>query len=110
MPLLLFRRKHTCAGIFAEAREYRLGPHERWGHHELIAENKAVEVEVVAVDLPAPRLTCRRIAEDTDPIKPLAVFLGLARDLQRVFVQSHDVARAAVSRLTHAFPQQGECG
>ncbi len=110
MPLLLLRGEHARAGIFAEAREHRFRPHEGRRHHKLIAENEAVEVEVVAVDLPAPRLIRRRIAEDADPVEPLAVFLGLAGDLQRVLVQPHDVARAAVARLAHAFPQQGKCG
>ena len=64
----------------------------------------------MAVDLPAPRLIRRRIAEDADPIEPLAVFLGLAGDLQRVLVEPHDVASATVSRIAHAFAQQGQCG
>src|ERR1700686_1590277 len=62
------------------------------------------------VDLPSPGLVWRRRAEDADPIKPFAVLLGLAGDLEGVLVEPHYVARGLVSRGAHALAQQGKRG
>ena len=65
---------------------------------------------MVAVELKAPRLVRRRRAEDTDPIEPLAVFLRLAGDFERVFVKPHDIARKLVAGCAEAFAHQAERG
>src|SRR6185312_13899066 len=106
--LLLLDLEHARAGVFAGARQHRLRTHEAGGEHELVAENEAVEVEVMAVDLPAPWLRRRWRAEDAHPIEPLAVLLGPARHLEHVLVEPHDVARRAIARRAHGLAHQRE--
>src|SRR5439155_22745217 len=75
---------------------------------DLIAEDEAIDDEVVSVDLPAPRPVERRYSHHAEPVEPLAV-LGLApRDRQDEVVEPHDVARRPESVRAQALPQQGE--
>src|SRR5690242_5010797 len=48
------------------------------------------------VDLPAPRLARRWLAENTDPIKILSEFLGKTGQFGKMFVKPHRVARGYV--------------
>ena len=54
--LLLLGGKHAQSLVFPEPRQHRLGAHEGRRQHQLVAEHEAVDDEVVAIDLPSPRL------------------------------------------------------
>src|SRR5262249_45196838 len=73
-------------------------------------QHKAVDVEVMPVDLPAPRVAWRGGAKRADPIKPFSVFVGLAGDLKGVLIEPHDIAGARVPRRAHGFAQKTERG
>src|SRR5580704_3370495 len=77
IALLLLCREDAGSLVFAKACEHRLRAHEVGCQHKLIAEHEAIEVEVMTVDLPAPRLVRGRLAEEADPVEPFAVFLRL---------------------------------
>ena len=72
----------------------RLGADEGRRHHDLIAQDEVVDDDVMAVELPAPRLGGRGRAHHGDVVEPLAVVLEVVvvQLAQRV-VQLHDVAR-----------------
>ena len=89
---MLLRIEYSRAGELASLREHGLGSHEGWRDDDLVAEHEAVQVQVVAVDLPAPRLALGRRAEDADPVQPLAILLPPLGDLADRVVQPHDVA------------------
>src|SRR5262249_40435546 len=110
VALLLLGSKHARPLVLAEPRQHGLGAHESWRHHQLIAEHETIDNEVMAVDLPAPRIAWRGVSKDAEPIEPLPVFFGLAGDLESVLVELHDVAGASVSRCAHAFAHQAERG
>jgi hypothetical protein len=80
--------------------EHRLRTHEVGREDELIAEYEAIDIEVVAVDLPTPRLARRGRAEGADPIEPLAVFLGLSGDLEGMAVElrRYSICRSPMGR------------
>ena len=67
------------AGVGPDVTQARLGAEERGRHHDLVAEDEAVQVEVVAVELPAPRLVVRRRPEEAEEVGPLAVLVAAAR-------------------------------
>src|SRR5215469_5685244 len=102
--LFLLGSEDARSGVLARARENWLGAHETGRQNELIAEGEAVDIQMMAVDLPAPGLLWRRRPEDADPIEPLAVFLSLAGNLEDVLVEPHDVSRGAIPRDAHRFP------
>src|SRR6516164_5168655 len=54
--LLLLGGEDARSRVFARAREHWFGTHEAGRQNELITEHEAVDVEMVAVDLPAPGL------------------------------------------------------
>src|SRR6516165_1410148 len=102
--LFLLGGENARSGVLARARENWLGAHEAGCQNELIAEDEAVDIQMMAVDLPSPGLLWRRRPEDADPIEPLAVFLSLAGNLEDVLVEPHDVSRGAIPRDAHRFP------
>ena len=103
VALLLLCGEDAGPLVLAKAREYRLGAHEDRRLYELVAEHEAIDVEVMAVNLPAPRLLRRWRAEDAEPIEPLAVFLRLAGDFEGMLVEAHDVAGGLVPARAHRF-------
>src|SRR6516164_629542 len=106
--LLLLGGENARSHVFARARKHWFGAHETGRQNELIAEDEAVDIQMMAVDLPSPGLLWRRRPEDADPIEPLAVFLSLAGNLEDVLVEAHDVAGSAIPRGAHGFLQQSE--
>src|SRR6266850_530810 len=107
-PLPLLGLEDARAGLWALVRRDGLGAHEHRGHHDLIAEDEAVDDEVVSVDLPAPRPVERRDAHHAEPVEPLAVLGLAARDRQDEVVEPHDVARRLESVRAQALPPHGE--
>src|SRR6516162_8011691 len=81
VALLLLCGEDACTGVSAKARKHRLRAHEVGRQDELIAQHEAIDIEMMAVNLPAPGLVRGGHAKDADPIEPLAVFLGLPGDL-----------------------------
>ena len=67
--------------------------HERRRHHQLVADDDAVLVQVMAVDLPAPRLIDGRLTEDREEVGPLAEAVVLTRKLCDQLVDGHDASR-----------------
>ncbi len=94
-PFVLLGLEHAGACVDAGFGDDRFRAHEHWRDDHLVADDKAVDDEVVAVDLPAPRLVLRRLAEDADEVDPLAVLRPAAGDLADGVVEAHDVARGA---------------
>src|SRR5690606_3433767 len=82
------------------------GPHERRRHHDLIAEHEIVDHEMMAVDLPPPRLARRRLAENGEPIKMLAVLVEVLDELGEMVIEAHDVARHLVALRAEARREQ----
>src|SRR5262245_35909719 len=110
MALLLLGGKDTGPLVFAEPRQHRFRAHEDGCHDQLVAEHEAINVEVMTVDLPAPRLAGRWGAKKAEPVEPFPVFLGLAGDLKGVSIEPHDVAGALVSRCAHGLTHEPERG
>src|SRR5207302_1889314 len=81
-------------GVLAAGRQRRLRTGKHWCHHQLIAEHEAVQVQVMAVELPAPRSVQRWSAEETDPVQPFTVLVGLVGQLLDRFVELHHIARS----------------
>src|SRR5262249_26614663 len=54
--LLFLGSEDAGSDVFARTREYWLGAHEAGRQNELIAEHEAVDIQMMAVDLPAPGL------------------------------------------------------
>jgi hypothetical protein len=54
-PWPLLGLEHSRTGELALGGRDGLGAHEHRRHHDLIAENEAVDDQMMAVDLPAPR-------------------------------------------------------
>ena len=71
-PESLLRVEQRDAGERSEPDPARLGAHERGRHHDPAVEHHRVDAQVVAVDLPSPRLVAARCAEDRDEVRPLA--------------------------------------
>ena len=70
----------------------RFGAHEGRGEHQLVANDGAVEAQVVAVDLPGPGPLLAGFSEEGQEVQPLRVFIRPARHLTEQPVQPHDVA------------------
>ena len=85
---------------------HRLRAHEQRRHDDLVAQDEAVDDQVVAVDLPAPGLIGRRRAEEAQPVEPLAVLLVAAGDLADQLVEPHDVARRVEAVRAEARAQE----
>ena len=94
--------------MLAAVRRHGLRSEEHGRHHELIAENDAVDDQVVPVDLPAPGGRSRRRAHHAEPVEPLAVFLPSAGDLADEVVQLHDVAHGREATLAQTRGQERE--
>ena len=79
--------------IRARRGQDRFRPREVRGHDHLVAEDEVVDDGVMAVELPAPRLGGRGLAQHRDEVQPFAQKLMIVRELGQRFVQAHDVAR-----------------
>jgi len=77
-PLVLFGLQHTRSAVDARLRDNRLGTYEQRCDHDLIADDEAVDNQVVPIDLPAPRFVLRWLTEQTDELDPLAARGGAA--------------------------------
>src|SRR4029079_14584065 len=64
--------EHTDAGVLAGRGVCWLRAHEYRRHDDLVADDQAVDDQVMSVDLPAPGLGRGRRAKDADPVRPLA--------------------------------------
>src|SRR5271156_3857550 len=49
-----------------------LGPEEAWREHHLPADDKTIEAQVMAEELPSPRFGFRRLTEQAKDIGPFA--------------------------------------
>ena len=84
----------------------RLGAEEAWREHHLPADDKAIEAEMVAEKLPAPRLGFRWDAEQTKCIGPFAEHRRPADEIAEEAIEPHDaagdvIAFAAQARAHH---------
>ena len=97
-PERLLGVEQRSAGERAVAHPPGLGAHERRRHHDSPVEHDGVHAQVVAVDLPAPRLVAARFPEDRHEVRPLAERLVVTGQLGQQFVQPHD--RAGLAEAT----------
>src|SRR5207248_4339652 len=81
--------------VDARFRDHRFGTHEHRRDHDLIADDEAIDDQVVTIDLPSPGLLLRWLTEQTDEVDPLAVLGPTAGDFSNSVVEPHDVARRA---------------
>jgi hypothetical protein len=90
---VLFILHYDGALVLAGVGARRLGAEERRRHDDLIAEHEIVDDEMMAVELPAPRLGRRRRAHHCDPVQPLVVLDEVVVvELAERAIQLHDVA------------------
>ena len=108
-PLVLLGLQDARALVDARLGHDRLGAHEHGRDDDLIAEDEAVDDQVVAVDLPAPGLGLRWLPEHADEVHPLAVLGPAAGDLADRVVQPHDVARGAEAARAERLLDQAQC-
>jgi hypothetical protein len=102
----LLRCEHHRSGEWPFVDVARLGAHERGGEHHLVADDGAVEAEVVAVDLPRPRLAAGRVAEDRHEVGPLTELIWAVGHVSQELVETHDVARLGEPPVRQRCPQQ----
>src|SRR5690242_866867 len=76
--------------------------------HDLIAQHKAIHVEMMPVNLPAPRHGIGRNAENADEIIPFAVLFRPARQFEQVVAEFHDVASRLVAAFAQTFAKQSQ--
>jgi hypothetical protein len=107
-PLAFLRAEHPDPGVLSAVRVTGLRPEEGRRHHELIAEDEAVDDQVVAVDLPAPRIRGGGRAHDAEPVEPLPVLFPAARHLADEVVEPHDVAHGREAAVAQARGKKGE--
>ena len=86
--LLGVEQRHP--GERSEADPARFGAHEGRRHDDPPVEHHGVDAEVVAVDLPSPRLARLRRAEDRHEVRPFAERLVVAGELGEQLVDAHD--------------------
>ena len=110
-PFGLLRLQDRRAGVLARGRDHRLGAEETRRHHDLVAEHEVVDDQVMAVDLPAPRLGGRWRPHHGDVIEPLAIRLEIVvvQFAQRV-IELHDVAAQRQPAGAERGAQQAEGG
>ena len=95
-PEALLRVEQRDAGVRSGADPTRLGAHERRRRHDPTVDHHRVDAQVVAVDLPTPRLAVARMTEDRHEVRPFAERLVVARELGEELVEPHDRARLVV--------------
>ena len=105
MALLFFGRKDARSLVLSKPRQHRLRPHEGGRHHQLVAQQEAIDVAVVPVELPAPWLVRGGLAEYADPIVELAEFLGQLGEFGQMLIESHGVAGSLIRARTDARAQ-----
>src|SRR5947199_7780381 len=96
----------TQSSIGAAVGDSRLGAPERWRHDDLVLEDKVVQVEVVAVNLPTPRLVHRGRAKDAEKVKPFPKKLPVAGNFPQHLIELHDFARGLETQHAQAHPDQ----
>ena len=102
--------EHSNSGETTGSTFARLGTHEGRGHRQLVADDGAIDRQMVPVELESPRRVRRRHTEEGHEIWPFAVIIRPAGHLSEQVVESHDVAslRIATSRQRDA-EQVEEC-
>jgi len=80
----------------------RLGAEEARREHHLAADHKAIEAEMMAEKLPAPRLGFRRAAEQTKRIGPFAQHRRPADEIAEEAIEPHDTARDVIALAAQA--------
>src|SRR3989441_3250179 len=93
-------------GVGAAVSDGRLRAPERRRHHDLVLAHEVVQVEVVAVKLPTPRLVHRGRAKEAEEIEPFPKKLPVAGNFPKHLVELHDVARGVESPYAQARPEQ----
>ena len=83
----------------------RLGAPERRRQHHLRAQHEAIEHQVMAEELPAPRFARRRLAEQAEDVAPFAHHRRPVHDVAEKAVELHHVARQLVAVRAHAHAQ-----
>src|SRR6266581_2892900 len=102
----LLRVEFTQSGVGAAVGDGRLRPPEPRRHHHLVLEDEVVQVEVVTVKLPTPRLVHGGRAKDAEEIEPFAKKFPVAGDFPKHLVELHDVASNVESPHAQARPEQ----
>ena len=123
-PLLLLRRKRAHqlqAGALLVLEQpdalersvvgvVRLCAPERRRQHHLMAQHEAVEHQMMAEQLPAPRLGRGRLAEQAEDVAPFAHHRRPVHEVAEEAVELHHVAREVVAMLAHADAQHRQHG
>src|SRR6185437_4961503 len=94
--------------VFAGFRLDRLRAQELRRQYHLVAEDEAIDDEMMPIDLPAPGPLRRGRTHDAHPVIPLAIFLGPLRQLANMLVEPHYVARGLEAGGAEARAQQIE--
>jgi hypothetical protein len=85
-PLIPLGFEYPDPCILASLSHHRLGAHKIRREHDLVAENKAINDEVVAVDLAAPGLGRGWSAHNAHPVIPLVILFDAPCDGVRAII------------------------
>ena len=69
-----------------------LSTHERWREHHLVFDHQTIDRQVVATDLPPPRLDQGRIPKQGEVVTPLTQNSGVMGECAQKMIDSHGVA------------------
>jgi hypothetical protein len=105
----LLRVTFTQSCVGAAVGDGRLRTPECRRHHDVILEDKVVQVKVVAIHLPAPWFVHGGHAKDAEKVTPFPKQLSVAGDFPQHFVELHDVARRLEAPHAQAHPEQLSC-
>src|SRR5262245_1563715 len=86
----------------------RLRAQKGRSHHHLIAKDKVVDDQVMAVDLPAPGFGGGRLPHNTHPIEILTVLRESTGHFHDRLIETHDVARGLKSLGAQALSEHRE--
>ena len=104
-PLALLVLEQGGAGKRAGVGKGGLRAQERRGQYHLAVDDEAVDREMVAEQLPAPRVARMRLAEQTEGVGPFAEHGRTADEIAEEAIETHHRARGLVALRAQARAQ-----
>src|SRR5215475_12390638 len=83
----------------------RLRTQESRSHDHPVAQDEIINIEMMAIDLPAPGFGVGRLPHNAYPIEIFTVFCESSRHFHDGLIESHDIARGLKSLGTQALSE-----